>query len=77
MEYRSRHATEPEWALPGYLDEAKRIIAAVGDELRSMQIDELPRTPDFEELRWFPLPSEVLEELRGKPTGQHAQLLRP
>jgi hypothetical protein len=77
MEYRSRHATEPEWALPGYLDEAKRIIAAVGDELRSMQIDELPRSPDFEELRWFPLPSEVLEELRGKPTGEHAQLLRP
>mgnify|MGYP001555189428 CR=1 FL=1 len=29
---------------------------------------------DFEELRWFPLPSEVLEELRGRPTGRHARL---
>jgi selenocysteine lyase/cysteine desulfurase len=80
MEYRSRHATEPEWALPGYLDEAKRIIAAATDEFRSVspaEITELPRTKDFEELRWFPLPSEVLEELRGKPTGQHARLLRP
>jgi hypothetical protein len=77
MEYRSRHATEPEWALPGYLDEARKIIAAVGDEFRTLSIDELPRSPDFGELRWFPLPSEVLEELRGKPTGEHARLLRP
>jgi len=77
MEYRSRHATEPEWTLPGYLEEAKRIIANAGDEFRSLSIEELPRTPDFEELRWFPLPSEVLEELRGKPTGHHPRLLRP
>ena len=77
MEYRSRHATEPEWALPGYLDEARKIIAGVADEVRNAQIEELPRTPDFEELRWFPLPSEVLEELRGRPTGRHAPILRP
>jgi hypothetical protein len=77
MEYRSRHATEPEWALPGYLDEARKIIAGVADELRHTQIEELPRTKDFDELRWFPLPSEVLEELRGRPTGRHAPILRP
>jgi hypothetical protein len=31
-------------------------------------------TPDFEELRWFPLPCEALAELRGQVTGepQHA-----
>ena len=35
MEYRSRHATEPEDALPGYLDEARRIIdAAVAGRAR-------------------------------------------
>jgi len=80
MEYRSRHATEPEWALPGYLDEARRAIAGVADEVRNLapdEIVELPRTEDFEELRWFPLPSEVLEELRGRPTGRHPRLLRP
>jgi selenocysteine lyase/cysteine desulfurase len=77
MEYRSRHATEPEWALPGYLDEARRIIAATSDEFRTLRIEELPRTPDFEQLRWFPLPSEVLEELRGNPTGRHAAILHP
>ncbi len=77
MEYRSRYSTEPEWALPNYIDEAKKIIAATTDEFRSLTIEEHPRTNDFEELRWFPLPSEVLEELRGKPTGRHARLLHP
>ena len=78
MQYRSRHATAPESALPVYLEDAKKIIAASQEEFRTLTIDELPRTPDFEDLRWFPLPSEVLEELRGKqPTGRHAALLRP
>jgi hypothetical protein len=77
MEYRSRHATEPEWALPNYLEEAKKIIAATTEEFRTLTIEEAARTSDFEELRWFPLPSEVLEELRGRPTGRHASLLHP
>jgi aminotransferase class V len=77
MEYRSRHSTEPEWALPSYIDEAKKIIAATADEFRTLEIEEAARTADFEELRWFPLPSEVLDELRGGPTGRHASLLHP
>lgn len=77
MEYRSRHSTEPEWALPGYLDEAKQIIAATEDEFRSLVVDDPARTPDFEELRWFPLPSEVLEELRGRPSGRAQPILHP
>ena len=64
-------------ALPAYIEEAKKIIAATPEEFRTLTIDELPRTDDFEELRWFPLPSEVLSELRGVPTGRHAALLRP
>lgn len=75
MEYRSRYSTEPEWALPNYLDDARRILAATVDEYRTLTVVDPPRTPDFEELRWFPLPSEVLEELRGRPTGRHAALL--
>lgn len=66
LEYRSRHATEPEWALPGYLEDAKRIIAAAVTQ--APEETERPAavlTADFEELRWFPLPSEVLAELRG------------
>ena len=73
MEYRSRHATEPEWALPGYLDEARRIMASTSDEFRTLSVEDPARTPDFEDLRWFPLPSEVVAELRGNtaaaPTG--------
>ncbi len=65
MEYRSRHATEPEWALPGYLDEAKQVIASVTDEVRTLEVVDPVRTADFEELRWFPLPSEVVAEIRG------------
>jgi hypothetical protein len=65
MEYRSRHATEPEWALPGYIDEARRIMASTSDEFRTLSVEDPARTPDFEDLRWFPLPSEVVAELRG------------
>ncbi|HET9990617.1 MAG TPA: hypothetical protein VFQ65_18940, partial [Kofleriaceae bacterium] len=65
MEYRSRHATEPEWALPGYLEEAKTIIAAAGEEFRTLTVIDPERTRDFEQLRWFPLPSEVIAEIRG------------
>jgi selenocysteine lyase/cysteine desulfurase len=77
MEYRSRHATEPEWALPGYLDEARRIIAAVPEEVRTLQLEDPARTADFEELRWFPLPSEVLAELRGGEATARDSLLHP
>ncbi len=77
MEYRSRHATEPEWALPGYLEEARRIIAAVPEEVRTLQLEDPARTADFEELRWFPLPSEVLAELRGGEATARDRVLHP
>jgi selenocysteine lyase/cysteine desulfurase len=68
MAYRSRHSTEPEWALPGYIEEAKAIFARASSELRSLNIVDPKRTEDFEELRWFPLPSEVLADLRDEQT---------
>ncbi|HEY0252556.1 MAG TPA: aminotransferase class V-fold PLP-dependent enzyme, partial [Kofleriaceae bacterium] len=65
LEYRARHSTEPEWALPSYIDMAKQIIRGTQDEYATLQLKDPERTPDFEELRWFPLPSEVLAEIRG------------
>ncbi len=65
MAYRSRHGTEPEWALPGYLEEARKIIAAAAMEYRTLSLADPASTPDFESLRWFPLPAEVLAELRA------------
>lgn len=64
MEFRSRHATEPESALAGYLDEARRLMAAAGGPVVEA---EAARTADFEALRWFPLPTEAAAELAGQP----------
>jgi hypothetical protein len=77
LEFRSRHATEPEAALPGYLDDARRIIAATQAEYAGLELAERPMTEDFEELRWFPLPCEVLAELRGHDRAALSVLLHP
>ncbi len=75
MEYRTRTATEPEWALAGYLDEARRLIAeaeaATSTDAASAAGD-APLTEDFEALRWFPLPSEILAELQGRASPRRA-----
>jgi selenocysteine lyase/cysteine desulfurase len=63
LEYRSRHATEPEWALPAYLDDARRILAEAAAGYPGLVVRDPVGTADFEELRWFPLPGEVLAEL--------------
>jgi len=63
MDYPRRDATEPESALPRYLEEARRIfdeaLAHPGPALPGP-----PLTPGFERLRWFPLPHEVQAELQ-------------
>ena len=66
MEYRSRHATEPESALAGYLDEARRAFAGalVGDGRIAARDPVVTR--DFEQLRWFWLPREVASELEAR-----------
>jgi selenocysteine lyase/cysteine desulfurase len=67
LEYRSLHATEPEWALESYLKEAERIVAEAEAELRAAPpfADDPPLPEDLERLRWFPLPSEIARELQG------------
>ena len=86
MEYRSRHATEPETALAGYLDDARRLFelrrtagAPAADEhpLRCAAGCDLPPTPDFEALRWFPLPDDIRAELAGGELPARALDLRP
>ena len=62
LEYRSRHATEPEWVLPGYVEEARKLMSVAGDDLAPREAE--PKvSDDFEELRWFPFPSEAATEL--------------
>jgi len=77
LEYRSRHATEPESALPGYLEEAQRIVDAAVAEFRASDAPaaEVRLEDDIERLRWFPLPAEVLGELRsGRASAQRFHL---
>jgi len=63
MEYRSRHATEPEAALPAYLEEARAILTAAGHRTKD-DVQSYALNADYEELRWFPLPEEVNARLK-------------
>lgn len=65
LQYRSRHATEPEWILKTYLDEARKIVDSAVVASRLAEVIEQPLSEDFEALRWFPMPAEILRELRG------------
>ena len=62
LEYRSLHRTEPEFALEGYLQEARRIIDEAVASYADSPEPEDERT-DFEALRWFPLSCEIRSEL--------------
>jgi len=66
LEHRTRRATEPETALSGYLDEARRILADA--DPGSQPIVDPEFTEEFETLRWFPLPGEAQREMQGSPT---------
>ncbi len=73
LEYRSRHSTEPEHVLAGYVDQARAIIDAAVREAGEGACPKL--SEDFESLRWFPLPREIAAELRGETpprSSQHA-----
>jgi selenocysteine lyase/cysteine desulfurase len=72
MEYRSRHATEPESSLAGYLDDARRLAGVATAPASATGVGaETVRTDDFEALRWFPLPTEIAAEIAGQPARSH------
>jgi hypothetical protein len=75
MQYRARHMTEPEWALADYLDEARLILSDAEDRLQMQAVEDPALSDDFEHLRWFPLPGEVLAELQGRELPEHEQVL--
>ena len=62
MEYRSRHATEPEAALSAYLTEAEALMLDASKR-RGGEVQEVALNPDYESLRWFPLPTDVKARL--------------
>jgi selenocysteine lyase/cysteine desulfurase len=61
MRYPRHRITEPESRLAEYSAEARRIFAAAGAGKRDCQgLVAEGLTDDFEQLRWFPLPGEVV-----------------
>ncbi|MCO4772638.1 MAG: aminotransferase class V-fold PLP-dependent enzyme [Deltaproteobacteria bacterium] len=59
--YPSRHVTTPEWALPGYLDNARRVFDEAEQRVGGAASAPRPAlSEDFETLRWFPLPDDVI-----------------
>ncbi|HNC94675.1 MAG TPA: aminotransferase class V-fold PLP-dependent enzyme [Myxococcota bacterium] len=76
LEYRSRHATEPEDVLSAYLEEAKRILEEA-EAPRLGGAAEPVLSEHFERLRWFPLPSEIVSELAGRGPAPRAGLSIP
>lgn len=68
LEYPSRHARLPEDALEAQLAAAIRIFESARRERRLP-----PKTttlePEYEELRWFALPEEVVRDLESMPPG--------
>jgi selenocysteine lyase/cysteine desulfurase/CRP-like cAMP-binding protein len=65
LEFHGPRATEPEHALGRYLEEARRIIRAVEVAPPPEAAHDPTLTRAFEEVRWFPLPSEALAELKA------------
>jgi selenocysteine lyase/cysteine desulfurase len=60
-----RLRSAPESTLPGQLQAARRIIAAVQAGADGDSVDDPRLSDEFERIRWFPLPSEGLERLRA------------
>ena len=61
MRYAAHRHRAPDDALTGYLDEARRLLAAPPPS--PAEPPALAVGPDFEELRWFWLPGEIEREL--------------
>ena len=73
MSYPRRRGQVGEDAFPGYLRRARAILAA-----RSAHLDDGPTglAPDFEALRWFPLPPACLQDQPACTAGP-ADTARP
>jgi hypothetical protein len=66
LQYRAYRPTEPESVLPAYLDKAREVFDRAPELVAEAgAAPEVDRSPEFEELRWFVLPTEVVDDLRA------------
>ena len=66
LEVRAPRISEGEDALPGYLDEARHIVARIEADPPQAAAEEVAVSEAFEAVRWFPLPGEALRALRER-----------
>jgi hypothetical protein len=66
LEYPSRHSRLPEDVLEAQLGAAIRVFEAARRERRRPPQAQ-PLAPEYEELRWFALPEEVIRDLESLP----------
>ena len=64
LEVRAPRISESEDALPGYLDEARRLVARIESDPPHAAPEDMVVSQEFEAVRWFPLPGEALRALR-------------
>jgi hypothetical protein len=57
----------PESVLASQLDAAREILRAAEADAPAGPLDGPPCSPEFERIRWFPLPSEARAQLRSAP----------
>ena len=66
MQYRAHRPTEPESVLPTYLERARRVFDSAPETVaRVGPLPDWDASPEFERLRWFVVPTEVLDDLRA------------
>jgi selenocysteine lyase/cysteine desulfurase len=68
IRFESRHTRAGEEALESYFHEAERILARAEEEVPEMEPGRAALPDDFERMRWFPLPHEVVGRLRSERT---------
>ncbi len=66
---RRERATAPESVLSDHLREARRILRDLDYSAAAEAPSDPPVSPRFERIRWFPLPGEVLAQLRAAAAG--------
>ncbi|HUO74398.1 MAG TPA: aminotransferase class V-fold PLP-dependent enzyme [Solirubrobacteraceae bacterium] len=72
-----RRAGDPNHILTQSLERARDIISAFQAQLPPTPVPDPTLSPEFERIRWFPLPGEALEQLRSTFTHSQVEAAEP
>ncbi len=69
LEYPSRHASLPEDALRAQLDAARRVLEGARRRIADMKIEPFVVDAEYDRLRWFATPAEIVRDLQVAATA--------